>query len=329
MEDNRFCEIIEEIRRGKRFLVISHVSPEADAVGSNLGLALALREMGKDVVAYLEDPIPELCSFLPGSDSVVHSLEGEAPFDCTFAVDCGQIERLGEKFVAFEGKGKIVNLDHHATNDNFGDFNVVEPTASAAGEVVYDLLRAVDAAITEDVATNLYTAIHTDTGSFRYSSAKPDAFRKAGELVGYGAKPWEVAMNVYENFPAKRFEALALVLLTLAISEDGHIASLEVSLDMLDKVGGNRDLVDGFVNYARAIKDVEVGVLFRECGDGSFKVSLRSKGRVDVSSVALAFGGGGHKNAAGFAVEGDLAGVSEKVLGKLRGVVDEAMALGS
>jgi phosphoesterase RecJ-like protein len=326
MKDNRFDDIIEEIRNGNRFMVVSHVSPEADAVGSNLGLVLALREMGKDVVAFLEDPIPALCSFLPGSETVVHTLEGQAPFDCTFAVDCGQIERLGDKFMAFEGKGKLINLDHHATNDNFGDLNVVEPEASAAGEIVYDLLRAADGEITEDVATNLYTAIHTDTGSFRYSSANPGAFRKAGELVGYGAKPWEVAMNIYENYPANRFKALALVLLTLDLSEDGHIASLQVTLDMLDKVGGNRDLVDGFVNYARAIKDVEVGVLFRECGGDVYKISLRSKGRVDVASVAQAFGGGGHKNAAGCAVDGDFKSVSEKVLGKLRDVVDEALA---
>ncbi len=326
MEDNRFVEIIEEIEKGQRFMVVSHVSPEADAVGSNLGLALALREMGKDVVAYLEDPIPDLCSFLPGSDTVMHTLDGEAPFDVTFAVDCGQIERLGDNFMAFAGKGKLINLDHHATNDNFGALNVVEPTASAAGEVVYDLLRAADAVITEDVAINLYTAIHTDTGSFRYSSATPGAFRKAGELVGYGAKPWEVSMNVYENYPAKRFKALALVLLTLDISGDGHIASLQVTLDLLSKVDGNRELVDGFVNYARAIKDVEVGVLFREVGDGTYKISMRSKGRIDVSSVALSFGGGGHKNAAGCAVKGDYDDVSSRVLGELRKVVDKALA---
>ncbi|VAW37515.1 3'-to-5' oligoribonuclease A, Bacillus type [hydrothermal vent metagenome] len=326
MEDTRFTEIIKEIKKGQRFMVVSHVSPEADAVGSNLGLALALREMGKDAVAYLEDPIPDLCSFLPGSETVVHTLEGEAPFDCTFAVDCGQIERLGDKFMAFSGKGRLINLDHHATNDNFGELNVVEPAASAAGEVVYDLLKACGAVITEDIATNLYTAIHTDTGSFRYSSATPGAFKKAGELVGYGAKPWEVSMNIYENYPARRFKALALVLLTLGISEDGHIASLKVTLDLLAKVGGNRELVDGFVNYARAIKDVEVGVLFRECGDASYKVSMRSKGRVDVSSVALSFGGGGHKNAAGCAVKGDYDEVSGRVLEKLKVVVAEALA---
>lgn len=325
MDSDIFAPVVGEIERGKRFLVVSHVNPEGDAVGSLLGLALALRGIGKDVVAFLEDEVPDVCRFLPGSDTIVHSLDGVEPVDCTFAVDCGQIERLGEDFVRFNGRGRLVNLDHHKTNDEFGDINIVLPGASAAGEIVYDLLKAARIPINADVATNLYVAIHTDTGSFRYASATPEAFRKAGELVSFGADPWDVSRNVYESYPAKRFEALSMVLSTLETVSEGRIAVLKVTLDMLKKVGGGKDIVDGFVNYARAIKGVEVGVLFRECGPDEYKVSLRSKGNIDVSGVAKSFGGGGHPHASGFNISGEFGEVKQKVLDALRKAIKEGL----
>jgi len=140
--DTRFDKAIEVIKKGRRFLVVSHVSPEGDAVGSLLGVTLALRSLGKEAVAYLEDPVPELFAFLPGADTVVHDLDGAGAFDATFAVDCGQRERLGKGFVDLKEPGTIVNIDHHATNDSFGDVNVIVPHASAAGELVYDFIKA-------------------------------------------------------------------------------------------------------------------------------------------------------------------------------------------
>lgn len=329
--DRRFDDAIEVIRGCNRFLVVSHVSPEGDAVGSLLGMALALRSIGKDVTAYLEDPVPETFRFLPGADTIVHSLDGAGAFDATIAVDCGQKERLGKGFVELREPGTIINIDHHATNDNFGDINVIEPEASAAGEMVYDLVKAAGIAISKDMAVNLYVAIHTDTGSFRYSSATADSFIKAGDLVRCGAEPWEISSHVYENYPLKRYRLLGMVLSTLdvtTVAEAGDgikMAALLVTREMFERAGADKDVADGFVNYARGIAGVDIGILFREAGDNLYKVSMRSKGKIDVSSIATAFGGGGHRNAAGFTIEGSIDEIKGKVIAALK---EQALALG-
>lgn len=327
---SRFDEAVAALRAGSKFLVVSHVSPEGDAVGSLLGMALAIRSLGKEAVAYLEDPVPDLFRFLPGADTVVHSLDGAGPFDATFAVDCGQKERLGKGFVELAGPGRIVNIDHHATNDAFGDVNVIVPGASAAGELVYDFCKAAGVKIDRDIAVNLYVAIHTDTGSFRYSSSTADAFEKAGELVRLGADPWEISRRVYENHPARKFKLLGMVLNTLEIVDLGNggakasVAMVHVTREMFRRAGAEKDLADGFVNYARGIEGVEVGVMLREAGDLKYKVSLRAKGDVDVAEVAQAFGGGGHRNAAGFMLDGSLEDVRARVIDAMRGAFVKA-----
>src|SRR3990172_5950699 len=308
------------MRQERKFLVVSHVNPEGGAVGSLLGLALAPKGMGKDVTAYLEDPVPGIFTFLPGADSVVHDLEGRGPFDCTFAVDCGKKDRLGKGFVDLKGPGCIINLDHHTTNDRFGDINVIMPKASATGEVIYDLCKAASMTITPEIAVNLYVAIHTDTGSFRYSSTTPESLIKAGELLKMGVDPWEISTRVYENYPARRFKLLAKVLSTLEVvklnsgSQDTDIATLVVTLDMMRNSEAGVDLADGFVNCARGIEGVEVGVLFMECHPREYKLSFRSKKDVNVSSVANALGGGGHAHAAGAVMKGTLEEVKAKVV---------------
>lgn len=322
--DRRFDKAIEVMKKGKRFLVVSHVSPEGDAVGSLLGVALALRSIGKEAVAYLEDPVPELFTFLPGAETVVHDLDGAGAFDATFAVDCGQKERLGKGFVELKEPGTIVNIDHHATNDSFGDVNVIVPDASAAGELVYDLVKAAGIKITKDIAVNLYVAIHTDTGSFRYSSSTAESFIKAGDLVRCGAEPWDISRRIYENNPLRKYKLLGMVLSTLDLIDaaDGgngiKIATLLVTKEMFSKAGAGKDDADGFVNYARGIEGVQVGMLLRETGTNQYKVSLRSKGDVDVALVSMAFGGGGHRNAAGFATEGTLEEIKGKVIAAIR-----------
>lgn len=321
--DRRFDEAIEVARKGKKFLVVSHVSPEGDAIGSLLGLTLALRSIGKDVTAYLEDPIPEVFAFLPGASTVVHELNGAGPFDATFAVDCGQKDRLGKGFVELDEPGHIVNIDHHATNDCFGTVNVIVPDASAAGELVYDFCKAAGIKITPEIAENLYVAIHTDTGSFRYSSATADAFIKAGDLVKCGAEPWKIARLVYENLPARKFKLLAMVLSTLDVIDiEGpggiKIATLAVTLDMFRKAEAEKDMADGFVNYARGIEGVQVGILFRESGPHAYKVSMRSKGEVDVAELTKSFGGGGHRNAAGCTLKGSLEEVKATIIKAIR-----------
>lgn len=321
--DRRFDEAIEVARKGNKFLVVSHVSPEGDAIGSLLGLTLALRSLGKEVTAYLEDPIPEVFSFLPGASTVVHELDNTESFDATFAVDCGQKERLGKGFVDLDDPGRIVNIDHHATNDFFGEVNVVVPDASAAGELVYDFCKAAGIKITPEIAENLYVAIHTDTGSFRYSSSTAEAFIKAGELVRCGVEPWKIARLVYENLPARKFKLLAMVLSTLEVidiagSGGTKIATLAVTLEMFKKAEAEKDMADGFVNYARGIEGVQVGILFRESSPNTYKVSMRSKGEVDVAELTKSFGGGGHRNAAGCSIKGSLEEVKATIIKAIR-----------
>ncbi|MBI5286777.1 MAG: bifunctional oligoribonuclease/PAP phosphatase NrnA [Deltaproteobacteria bacterium] len=316
--DKRFDRIVEVIKGGKRFLVTSHVNPEGDAVGSVLALALGIRGLEKEVAVFLQDEVPAIFRFLPGADDVASRIDGV--FDATFVVDCGQIDRLGEGFKR-EGKGVIINIDHHSTNDSFGDINIVEPEASATGEIIYVLLKTIPVEITLDIATDIYVAILTDTGSFRYSSATPRAFKIAGGLVEKGVDPWKVAQRVYESYPARRFKLLGMVLETLEITMDGKVASLVVTRDMLDKAEADKELTDGFVNYARAIGKVEVGLLFRESGNGMYKVSMRARGNVDVSQIAQGFGGGGHPHAAGCEIRGSLKEVKERVLGAVERAV--------
>ncbi len=321
MADNRFDEIIERIKAGRRFIVVSHVNPEGDAVGSLLGMTLMLRGMGKEATPFLQDPIPKILQFLPGADTVVHTLDGCEPFDASFAVDCGKLDRLGDRFVDFDGRGPVINIDHHITNDLFGELNVIDAGASATGEVLYDFCKAASVEITKDIATNLYVAIHTDTGGFKYSSSTADSFTKAGELVRSGADPWDISTRVYENYPAKKYKLLAKVLATLDISSvegvesNADIATLLVTLDMLRETDTGADLADGFVNYARGIENVEVGILFRELETGKYKVSFRSKGAVDVARVSESFDGGGHSHAAGCSVSGELEEIKTRVLG--------------
>ncbi len=325
--EKRFDKIIEKIREGQRFLIASHVNPEGDAVGSLLGLTLVLRTMGKDVTPYLEDPVPGIYDFLPGAETIVHDLKGLGRFDALIAVDCGMKDRLGDMLNAFDHGGLLINLDHHATNDHYGDLNVVDADASATGEVIYDLCRAGGIDITKEAAINLYVAIHTDTGSFRYSCTSAESLIKAGELVRCGADPSDISMRVYENYPPVRFRLLALVLSTLEVikacgkGHGGDIATLTVSTDMFDKTAAEPDQADGFVNYARGIEGVEVGALFRECPGDEYKISLRSKSYMDVGAVAMSLGGGGHARAAGCTLKGSLEDVKSKVLG----VVNEAM----
>ncbi|MBI3755089.1 MAG: DHH family phosphoesterase [Deltaproteobacteria bacterium] len=195
--EQTFKHVIEEIKKGGSFLIASHVNPEGDAVGSTLALSLGLKELKKDVTAYLYDPVPALFRFLPFADKVAHKVNEDKVYDAILVVDCGQRERLGEDFNKIKNKGKLINIDHHSTNDCFGDINIINPDACAAGEMVHDLLQEIPVAITPDIATNIYVSIVTDTGSFRYSSTTPKAFTVAGEMIKLGVEPWEIAQRVY------------------------------------------------------------------------------------------------------------------------------------
>ncbi|MDR3579295.1 MAG: bifunctional oligoribonuclease/PAP phosphatase NrnA [Oryzomonas sp.] len=306
--------IISVIRANSSFLITSHEGPDGDAVGSSLALASFLRKIGKEVCIHLRDQIPELYVFLPGADSVVHHIP-DRDFDAAFVLDVGEFRRAGEEFCTFKRIGTLVNLDHHLGCDNFGDYNLIDPQASATGVLVCRIISAFGYPMDRETALCLYVSIITDTGSFRYSNANPEAFAIAGEMVGCGINAWDVAEQLYENQPRKRLELLAKCLPTLEVLNNGLAASVTITLDMYAVTGEDSELTDGFINYPRSIRGVEVAIFFRQMTEQRYKVGFRSKGKINVAGFAAQLGGGGHHNAAGCTVDGTLDEVKSKVYG--------------
>ncbi|HLB24933.1 MAG TPA: bifunctional oligoribonuclease/PAP phosphatase NrnA, partial [Nitrospirota bacterium] len=297
---NDMQAVAEELKKHQSFVVSTHVNPEGDAVGSELGLALALIKMGKRVTVINRDKVPEFLQFLPGVEMVKVGETIDEPHDALVVVDC-EPARTGLTLDGAPVK-RIINIDHHVTNPKTADVYWVNPDAAAAGEMVYDLLVEMGVPIDKDIATNLYTCIFTDTGSFRYSNTDEEALIKSAKLMSYGVNVWEVAENVYETKSFGRMKLLGLVLAGMDVTEDGMLAWVTVLEDFYRQTGTTAEDTDGFINYPRAVKGVEVAVLFRESGD-KVKISLRSKGRVDVSAIASALGGGGHPNASGVVMD--------------------------
>ncbi len=301
------------IRTGRRFLISSHVRLDGDALGSELALFEALRGLGKDAVVYNQDRTPQMYAFLPHADIVVNRLDGVEGYDAAFILDCSEIERVGDEASRISGVPQIVNIDHHISNVDYGNLTLTDPAASSTGEMIYRLLTGMGVAITRDMAVNLYTAILTDTGAFRYSNTGPATFETAGALLTRGADPAWIAQMVYESVPALKLKLLARALGTLEFAWGGRMAALTVTRAMLDECGGLWEHTEGFVEYPRSIEGVEVAALFSEIKNDFFKVSLRSKGSFSVEAVARGFGGGGHINAAACRITGDLGLVKRKL----------------
>lgn len=306
--------IVEQIKQGQRFLVAAHESPDGDAIGSTLGLAQALRQMGKEVVALNVDGIPDTFTFLPGSGQLVTSIDQDSFFDVAFVLDAGELLRVGlpdEKICR-----TLINIDHHPHSD-FGDICYLDTSASATGAMIYRILQACGFDIKLDVAIPLYTAILSDTGSFRYSNADPEAFMIAGELVKLGIDTWEVASRLYESQPPQRMKLLSQTLATLDISSCGKYSTVSMTTEMLEATGARAEDTDGFINYPRAVRGVEVAVFFRQISEVKTKVGFRSRGLVDVGEFARVLGGGGHHNAAGVTIDGRFEDVRIRVISLL------------
>ena len=293
-------EAVAEMRGCRRALVLSHEHPEGDAIGAALGLALALEETGKEVTVYNVDGVPETLAFLPGAERVVRELASIEPFDVVFQLDCGAFDRGGKRITELLAVHRnIVNVDHHGTNERFGRWNVVFPDASSTGEIVHRLLAEADIEISVPVATNLYAAVLTDTGSFQNAATSPAALRICAELVEAGANPAEIADRVYSSFPARRQQLLGAALSTLRLDADGAIASMVVPREMMERLGASAADLEGFVEELRRVRGARVAILIRQDDELVQKASLRSKDGFDVAEIAALLGGGGHKAAAG------------------------------
>jgi len=316
---------VEVLRNATRVLLTMHRGPDGDALGSALALACALREMGRDVTVYNPDELPYNFRFLPGANHVAKSLPADAAYDVTIATDAGSADRLGPDVPPPPRRGVLVNLDHHITTEPFGDLNYVDPDAASVGILAYKIIGGLGHSLSRDAAECIYASILADTGCFRYSSTDPECLRIAAELLERGVDPWEMTVRVYEQQPLARMRLLAEVLNTLELEPGGKLATITIRRDMVARTGTHLDLTDGFINYARSVDGVEVAAALREPENGgkAWRVSFRSRGNVDVAAIAQKFGGGGHRNAAGCAIEGDHAAVRARIAAEV------AHALGS
>lgn len=313
-------EVLAPFRAGaRRAVMLGHVHPDADVLGTLLALGLALEARGWNVVYGGPHPAPRVLDFLPGVERYARLDGVTGPVDVAVSTDCPNPDRTEGLVVAARRAGAvIVNIDHHPDNHRYGDVNWIEPAAAATGEMVYELLGALGAPVTPAIATNLFTAIHTDTGSFRYSNVTPDTFRIAGALVAAGADPAHVAGRLYERRPPEALGWLGQALARVEVSPDGRVAWLALPTGLVpERFIEAEDLV----NYPRSVASVRVACLLRE-RDGAVKVSLRGKGDVDVSAIAHRFGGGGHPNAAGCTVAGALEAATRVVLEAVRAALE-------
>jgi phosphoesterase RecJ-like protein len=255
---------------------------------------------------------------LPGASEVIQADRLPRPFDCYLVVDATDPKRVGGLLNGVSPGSLVINIDHHISNTRFGTYNWVDPEASAAGEMIYHLIEAMGIPLSREVATNLYVAILTDTGSFHYANTTPRALRITAALVEAGAVPQEVAELLFEQREAAELRLLGTLLTRMQLSADGAVSWIDVTRDLLEKARVGRDALEDLITYPRSVKGVKVAVLFTEEGGQAVRVSLRSKGQVDVAAVAKIFQGGGHRNAAGCTVMGSLPEVRERVLGEVR-----------
>lgn len=305
-----------------RALMLGHVHPDADVLGTLLALAEALASRGWTVESGGPHPAPAALDFLPGVGRyrVLSALDGR--FDVTVLTDCPNPDRTeGLLAAARAASAAVVNIDHHPDNRRYGSVNWIDVDAAATGEMIYRLLVAVRTPLTASIATNLFTAIHTDTGSFRYSNVTPETFRIAAALTDAGAEPATVSSALYERRAPDALRHLGESLSRVRVTDDGRIAWLALPAGLVPE----RFIeAEELVNYPRSIRTVKVGCLLRELHGGRVKVSLRAKGEVDVNRIAAKFGGGGHANAAGCTVAGTLDAVTHEVLDAVRQAVAAA-----
>jgi phosphoesterase RecJ-like protein len=303
-------KILSAFRKEKRFLLAAHISPDGDAIGSCIALCNALDSLGKKTFVYSRDPVPKQYRFLPGNEKIMADPKDVVALDPALVLlDCNSPERAGLGRLDFR---RCIVIDHHETKTDFGDVQWINPDAAAAGLMVYFLIKGLGCRITPDIAINLYTAVAVDTGTFRYSNTSSEVLRACAELVDYGAEPHLISDALYESWERKRFDLLVLALNTLEIRSG--VAMTYLTKEMFEKTGTKPADTETFSNFPRRIDTAKISALFRELGGGQWKVSLRSKGDVNVALMAELFGGGGHKNAAGYTIKADLQAAKEALL---------------
>jgi phosphoesterase RecJ-like protein len=281
-----------------RFLVVSHVRPDGDAYGSTLALALALRELGKDVRVHNEDGLSPLFEFLPGSEGLREKPVAPEADRIIIAVDCADQKRLGKVFDSWQRLPDI-NIDHHISNSAYAKLNLIDAESPAAAQVLYDIFSELKWPITPAIAANLYVGLMTDTGCFRYRQTTAQTFATAAKLVEAGADPTDLAEACYQSYRAERLLLLAEVLGSIRFANNKRIACVTLTPEMYARSGACPEESEGLIEHLQAVKSVECAFLLESLADGLTRASLRSRGSVDVQKICTEFGGGGHRLAAG------------------------------
>ena len=307
------ARIIDIINNCRDFLITSHVRLDGDALGSELALYHMLRHMKRDALVYNQDETPQNYRFLPGSDTIVYRLPPVEKFDAAFILDCSELERVGQQANMIGTIKRIINIDHHISRGGFCDITFLDHQASSTGELIYRLAEEMALDLTEEMATNLYAAILTDTGGFRYGNTGSSAMIAAGSMIEKGANPQWIGENIYESKPLAKIKLLMKVLETMTFDCDGKIGSMVVLRKTIKSAGALPEHTEGFVDIPRSVEGVEISILYNELSENYFKISFRSKGKTDVERIARAFGGGGHTNASGCEIEGDIETIRHRV----------------
>src|SRR6478672_944976 len=306
-------DVLREIGHRQRFVLTSHARPDGDAIGSALACAQILRLMGKHAEVVMRDPVPRIYQRLPFAANVIHSDRVAGDYDAAILLECDSIQRT--RLEGLENRF-LINIDHHRSGRNFAHVNWIDPKAVATAEMVYKLAKQAGVKITPDIATCLYTAVLTDTGAFMFEGVNQHTFELARELVLAGADPVRCARPIYFGHSTAKLRLLGAAL--SALQREGPLAWIWVTQEQMERAGAKEEDCEGLVNYALSIGEVEVAVFFRELPDGRFRISLRSKGKLDVAQIAEQCGGGGHTCASGCSVDGPLHAAVESVLGEIR-----------
>ncbi len=323
-ENATFAQIGEAFESHQSFAVVSHVRPDGDAIGSILALGHALEQMGKSVRYLNNDGCPESLAFLPGSEKVEISAEAkEVEVEVAITLDTAAHARVGEgSLEAIKNAKLLINIDHHISNPGYGDLNYIDSNSPATGQIIYDLLTALDLPISEITRDSIYVAVSTDTGSFQYSGTTQRTYEMAADLVGRGLKVGEINQLTYDNQPYRKVELMRALLNKLDRSEDGHVVWWDLRMETKMELELIDDDTEGMIDFIRAVQGVVVAVFFEDLEGGKIRVSMRSKDkRINVSEICGIFGGGGHALAAGIRMAGPLESAREKVLDEVSAAI--------
>ena len=312
-------QIVGAIRSRQRFVISSHARPDGDSIGSQLAMAYALRALGKDATVVNSDAAaPPLMAF-PGVPDIRIAPTVEGEFDAAIIMECGDLKRTG---VAGLDRFFVINIDHHPGNTAYGQINWFDPSAAACSEMVFDVVRALGVPLSREIAMHIYLAILTDTGSFHYSGISPRTFDICRVLLEAGVDPVTVARTVYDNNSMGRLRLFAAVLSAMRIDPTGRIAILYLDHQIADAAGGTYEETEGLINEPLTVKEIQAVVFFKQEAGDEYRVSLRSKGNVDIGAVAKAFGGGGHKNAAGCTATGAIEALRTTFVERMERAID-------